>query len=245
LRDFRGFFRDNDNISVIEIENTPMEKINGENGYSELKELSNNVIWVLDPFKMDNDINDSDFEEFLNELGIESVDSLLDMLNEYKTASEMNLAYRRHIIKNKNFHSTMICLYSGLSSNFTGEVESYHLYNRYYCHYPHIPYARVRAGWLHTGDAELRKLSDTDFFKYYKNYIPNIGVMQIPHHGSRKNHDSSLIKMFNNLEKKILYFTHSISGGHAKPNVVDINAPIHPVSEYNFTKIIIEYEIYF
>lgn len=64
-------------------------------------------------------------------------------------------------------HGTMLCLYAG----FDKCSEQYN--------------------WLYTGDMKLLNITQKKFYTYYQAYFDYLSYVQIPHHGSRYNHDNS------------------------------------------------------
>jgi len=131
----------------------------------------------------------------------------------------------------EDYHDSMLCLYAGP----TTPIYTNHLLR----HHSYFPFRnRILSGWMHTGDAILKKLHKSDFYDYYKQYADCIGFMQIPHHGSKNNHDKNFVTdMFEewiDYRGRIFYFTHSACGGRAKPKINDITQfiQIWPVSEF-------------
>ena len=55
----------------------------------------------------------------------------------------------------------------------------------------------TRGGWILTGDAKLSgKMRINKFLNHYKNYLPQVSVLMMPHHGSGASFDSSLLSPF-------------------------------------------------
>jgi hypothetical protein len=181
--------------------------------------------WVIDPLVINGSISNNLLQFIKTKLS-----NNLNELSDYDKCKEFKKEYNKEMkIAGGHYHLTMLCLYAGPASSLAYTSGSY-------CHRRYS----VRAGWMHTGDAILKKLSSHNFYIHYKNYAACIGFMQIPHHGSSANpkgHDENFaIDMFRNAGyfNRIFYFTHSISEGNAKPRVDDIFPPIriYPISEF-------------
>lgn len=187
--------------------------------------------WILDPFVE-------------GSTGLKSTIKITDV----DTLKKMKALKKQIKPPTSNFHSSMICLYSGpvnkngirfrLSSYNYGCCHCYKQCQPYWdCH--KCCYLSERIGWLHTGDINLK--NNTGFVRYYQRYINYgfVGVMQIPHHCSSGNHDKDFYdNIFNgtNISDRTFYFTYSISGGNAKPHIIDIqNDNLVPISEYSPT----------
>ncbi len=96
----------------------------------------------------------------------------------------------------KSLNHSSICLYSGPYKDCYGE------------------------GFLHTGDIELIS-NNTDFInfkRHHNQYLSNVCIAQIPHHGSKHNSCLKSFKIFNNL--KLLYITKEVNpNGHKQPRL--------------------------
>ncbi len=249
IRDPIGSFR-NSEFQVIELNPSENNEYKPQETKSHLGIFYEHQ-WILDPFisKANNDkkllnfsskVSDPKIKEFLDKLLSNQQDrdiaeKLFDCLENEEFFDKLQTEYRNHFESNK-FHESMLCLYSGpqnyhdcyiynfcIDYNFCQphchKLYRFHKQKRYFNHF---------LGWLHTGDINLKKIEDTPFYKYYKEYLPDkVSIMQIPHHGSKNNHDANFLNIFgNNIKEKLFYLTINNQKrnkpGEAKMDVSDI-----------------------
>ena len=80
-----------------------------------------------------------------------------------------------------NVNENSLLLYSGPDTSFNKD-ELLHCYVE--IGWPDFWFHRTNSGCIYTGDADLNKISlNTE----YSEYIESVGVIQVPHHGSRHN----------------------------------------------------------
>lgn len=89
------------------------------------------------------------------------------------------------ILKTHNFIS--MSLYCGPMSKESKFVLKGNIRKRYFCN----------GGWILTGDSRLtEKMHLNEFLNRYKNYISNVRVLMVPHHGSKFDSDLVLYTKF-------------------------------------------------
>lgn len=78
-------------------------------------------------------------------------------------------------------------------------------------------WAEGNFGWINTGDAELLASSDlADWEKCYSSFLDRIAVLALPHHGSDRNSNEALQKLF----PKASFLAHVKSGNGKHPGAV-------------------------
>ena len=81
----------------------------------------------------------------------------------------------------------------------------------------------IYGAWLHTGDAGLTINQNLqDFYGYYKYVIPNVSFVQIPHHGSKNNHDMWFSKIFNHMGLNTIFYFTTQKTGTTKNKLTDL-----------------------
>ncbi|GBU24180.1 hypothetical protein R83H12_00808 [Fibrobacteria bacterium R8-3-H12] len=170
--------------------------------------------WILYPFikngnsyktLIDNDFINSYKKE--NSIDLNKPNIVIEYLKDYKNLVKLKTAYEKHVGKHK-FHNTMLCLYSGL--NFTrnhSRICSKHHLCKLFMLFPHGSDCYF-TGWLHTGDINLEEEDTKNKFKeHFKDYLPNVMVMQIPHHGSPDYIDHDFCSILNHNPDVLYYLT--------------------------------------
>lgn len=178
--------------------------------------LAKNIQWVYIPFNVcDNSI----FENFINKLS-DSCNELYKKLNNYITADnskelkdilqekeikELKKIYKEVSANDRN--QTSLVVYSG--PNYVDEPQDYDFPNHWFIQAnsnKERPLGILSVAALYTGDLNLktkivspkgREESALNFIEQkinkYKSYI---GLIQLPHHGSKYNFDPSIISTF-------------------------------------------------
>ncbi|UPU37434.1 hypothetical protein M1B72_06930 [Geomonas paludis] len=100
-----------------------------------------------------------------------------------------------------------MCLYSGPP-------------NRHYLMPTHARrrklFRKERVGWMGTGDSPLKNEVVLDAFRRrYDRYLPLVGTLMCPHHGSKDNMDNHLIKVVN---PHFSFAAASTTNGHGHPS---------------------------
>lgn len=81
------------------------------------------------------------------------------------------------------------------------------------CLYSGLLDDRKICGWMHTGDFNFKnKKALENFCKHYVSVLDNIQVLQIPHHGSKKNSSNEIFKIFPNLINKYVTMQENPNG---------------------------------
>lgn len=133
--------------------------------------------------------------------------------NAYTTYTKQIL----HKSKKEVNHQIMLCLYCGQT----------------------ICNNKLYENWLHTGDALMKNTKELDgFINYYGSLLENITNFQIPHHGSRANHDNKFSRYFHCCYREFFITAQenpSKSTREVKPHLDDIIVcrwkPIAKISE--------------
>lgn len=138
-----------------------------------------------------------------------------------------------------SMNANSMTLYSGPETNRKDFhhhfIETIHFYPFYRHHY--------LAGCLYFGDYEaLGKQKWTQFINHYNDYWKNVGIVQIPHHGSKYNYNREI----NNENSKISIISAGIKNRHRHPHastlkdiILDYGLPLI-VSENVGSRIMIE-----
>lgn len=116
-------------------------------------------------------------------------------------------AFKETFHTQKITNNIMLCLYCG--SQYT-----HHLIEK-----------KNHNNWLHTGDANLKdKNRLCEFIKKFDALLYNVNYVQIPHHGSKNNHDSAFSLLFNPACRFFYTSQDKISNSkqYVKPSVKDI-----------------------
>lgn len=110
-------------------------------------------------------------------------DELKAKISQPNFLSNLKEAYK--LLTNINF--TSLCVYAGPTKSQECEVIYYQ-----------TGYSADLAGWLHTGDYNLKDTKYLDeFIRYYKNSFMHVGIFQIPHHGSANNISERILSCIN------------------------------------------------
>lgn len=81
------------------------------------------------------------------------------------------------------------------------------------CLYSGLLDDRKICGWMHTGDFNFKNQKALEnFYKHYVSVLDNIQVLQIPHHGSKKNSSNEIFKIFPNLINKYVPMQENPNG---------------------------------
>lgn len=81
------------------------------------------------------------------------------------------------------------------------------------CLYSGLLDDRKICGWMHTGDFNFKnKKALENFCKHYVSVLDNIQVLQIPHHGSKKNSSNEIFKIFKHLKFKYITMQENPNG---------------------------------
>lgn len=116
-------------------------------------------------------------------------EELKDKMSQQKVLSDLKEAYKQ--LTNINF--TSLCVYAGPTKPQECELIYYQ-----------SKYSASLAGWLHTGDYNLKTTKYLDeFIRYYKNSFMHVGMFQIPHHGSNNNISG---RIMSNINKNTICF---------------------------------------
>lgn len=221
----------NDNLLLHEIPPTPENRDSGDvaDGFYRITGIEKSTSdWVIDPFVIKGKINPN-LVQYINN----KFNDNLRMLEDYDKFIEFQKEYKKEMEALKeDYHHSMLCLYAGQDIKTTPIYTNHFLHHYYYLSFRN----EILSGWMHTGDAILKKRRNPEFYEHYNKYANYIGFMQIPHHGSQDNHNENFAKdMFGeNLSERIFYLTCSICGGRAKPKIDDIDSHIKiwPVVEF-------------
>lgn len=96
--------------------------------------------------------------------------------------------------------------------------------------------------WLHTGDAYMKKKDLSGFINRFGGLLYNVNFAQIPHHGSKNNHDDTFSLLFNSCNCHTFYYTVKIKNC-VKTDTADISLCLCPcqmireISENPLTKL--------
>ena len=120
----------------------------------------------------------------------------------------------------KDVNNTSLLVYSGPCVNNNQ--------NRNFLCFNYLPINRVcglTSGCLYTGDACFKKEKGKELIELTKTrlnpYIKELGIVQIPHHGSKHSYSSELVKINNNCNFYFLSYGDGNSYGHPHDSVIE------------------------
>lgn len=170
------------------------------------------VEWYFIPFNYLQESRKIQFENALNSVGLDFTE--IDTINKInKNKKEIKEAYE--LVEGKLNINSMI-LYSGTSkedSIYCYQCQGYH-------NYRHRFSFEINSGCLYMGDLDLNqpKIVD-DIIAKFKNFYPFIGILQIPHHGSILNFNSSVLEK--NISCAVISFGTKNNYGHPSDKVIE------------------------
>ena len=140
--------------------------------------------------------------------------TLTEWLSDEANVSSLLRKHRKKLAaaygNSNDLNATSLSLYSGPMDGSTGAAHAH----------PHPPTTRCpacdscRVGWLGTGDARLVENLD-DFVEHFRNQLPEVMTLALPHHGSRENSDS---RLFERVMPLFAIAACSIRGNYGHPH---------------------------
>lgn len=209
VSEYEKFTQDQANGSPINLSLFSSDSERSINSGTELQ-VDSLIKWIYKPFNMASDREYDIFLEELKKKDIELANKLIDFVtNSYKTKTIKEILDESEITTLKNIYfnisqrkknETSVVVYSGPSFMRTNR-KKYGLVMQG----ANEPYKTNSVGVLYTGDIDLNQ--DVDFdgqnYKAYdfiskqlsdlKKYL---GIVQIPHHGSKHNFNSEITSVF-------------------------------------------------
>jgi beta-lactamase superfamily II metal-dependent hydrolase len=163
---------DSDNSQPVAVENMPPEILSG-------KRITTSD-WFYIPFNYEDTIRKPQFIEELKNQGLNITD-ITEIENVKKYKNKIKTAYN-NIGGDLNINS--MALYSGKQQN-----DAITFMN------PHLCTENLQSGCLYTGDIDLNQEGIVDDLKSKLNdFFSYTGAIQIPHHGSEKNFNVSILE---------------------------------------------------
>lgn len=166
--------------------------------------------WIYIPFNYQEEARMAEFKYALEEEGITIKDWNDNLFNDDEIINKIKRAYNR-LPGEINGNSLM--LYSGAF-----ELNTHSIYG---CQYPEIHPLCFRYcirnldGCLYLGDADL---NESEMFRTLKDtlhpYTQRIGLIQIPHHGSKDNFNSEILNLNTNNRHYVLSYGTQNQYGH-------------------------------
>jgi hypothetical protein len=201
----------------------------------------NNVDWIFIPYNYEHQIK-------LNQFKIALLNSRLT-LNDIDTISNINIHKAAIVVAynaiDGDLNKNSMILFSGRERDNRFRIFQYSSFN-FTRDYPNPRFSeKSQSGCLYTGDIDLNEPSIIDDISCkLKAVLSCIGTIQVPHHGSIHNFDSSIFKKLNPSYWIVSYGTTN-NYGHPSDRVLgDIIqnrvAPFH-VTE-NQTSILVQYD---
>ncbi|MDE6182514.1 MAG: MBL fold metallo-hydrolase, partial [Eubacteriales bacterium] len=177
----------------------------------ELRELLNNDAKLKELLYKDDKIN-KDIVEYL----IDSIDKnnwkdiekrLKEILKDNKKINLYSNTNSMTLYSGLNYKCKPFLIHDFLCSSYLSDAYGF-LYS-----------SSIPTGCLYTGDYEggIRKLEKT----YFNTYGEYIGILQIPHHGSKRNYRKTLLKKLKNCKFCIISFGENNNYHHPSGYVVD------------------------
>ena len=165
-------------------------------------------VWVFIPFNYKQNERRIEFEKKLRYIGkglsLEDIKTIDDIK---KYGKELKQAYEA--VEGDLNENSMI-LYSGLQND--------RFFSRLH---PKDPkFHRTRSGCLYTGDINLKKKDAVNSIKNrLTKVLPFIGILQVPHHGSKYNFEDSILKL-GKISNAIISFGLENKYGHPALTVI-------------------------
>ena len=163
--------------------------------------LSDEDIILVEKFK-------KEFDKKLQEINMTSYKGIeIESWKNDEFITKAKEAFKETFHTQKITNNIMLCLYCG--SQYT-----HHLIEK-----------KNHNNWLYTGDANLKdKNRLCEFIKKFDALLYNVNYVQIPHHGSKNNHDSAFSLLFNPACRFFYTSQDKISNSkqYVKPSVKDI-----------------------
>lgn len=153
------------------------------------KQIKLNKNWVFSPYNLNTEIYILKFITEIKKVFPDLTDEKIkDIIKNKKDLAELKKIYRN--IFNDDLNLSNMIVYSGYDYNSRNRKEYYHhcryvIHNnfRFYCDC-HPKYCCC-ANCMYFGDFKSKNKTNWDQFEnYYKKYWDNVGMVQIPHHGS-------------------------------------------------------------
>ncbi|KAA6339712.1 hypothetical protein EZS27_012371 [termite gut metagenome] len=213
-----------EDVSIISIETNPFENINDNGVNNENAEVFTNITggrkrtfasgtvfvpfndveWFFIPFNYKYGDRRTLFEEALRseELTLSDINTINDICHHKEKI------IRAYKAVNGNLNETSMILFSGK------RIDDY-IHSSNYCRH----FSFHQSGCLYMGDINLRqKMIVTNIRNRLKNYWQFIGTLQIPHHGSIYNFDSSILAQ--NMCCAIFSYGTNNTDGHPSDKVI-------------------------
>lgn len=198
--------------------------------------LSDNTI--LKPYVVG--IDKDEIADFVSRCGYNTPEKLWQALKDkevFKNFREkFETLYKNKINHEQGENNVMLCLYCGAENTCCACCNANIIEN---CIIEHLlGGCGIRNAWLHTGDVNLQGSQNIfKLIKHFKALLCNVMFLQIPHHGSKHNHDRKIISLLPGHNKcfAILYYT---CNAHRNMSDILINQNrIKDISDQPITKI--------
>lgn len=172
--------------------------------------------WCYIPFNFDEETR---YKELINKLDDSNIDKeeLLKGNIDYiqKHRADINKAYKK-ITKSGTSNDCSLIVYSGptnTSHNFRRNPYYYHRYTLF-------KYIVKEVACLYLGDTDLnQKIKSNSLLdilsKYFKNISENIGLIQVPHHGSKHNFNK---KILSNMPHRMYFASFGANNTYGHPS---------------------------
>jgi beta-lactamase superfamily II metal-dependent hydrolase len=158
--------------------------------------------WIFIPFNYKHEECKKQFEKGLQNVSLTLVDiDTTDKITKNKT--DIIKAYKA---VDGDLNQNSMILYSGKDSDYVIEciVDN------------HSSCKAYQSGCLYMGDVDLKEPKIvTDIIEKLKKYLPYIGTLQVPHHGSIHNFDSSVLKQ---LKINCAIFSYGTTNNYGHPS---------------------------
>ncbi len=159
--------------------------------YNPKQEADNEINELIDKIKSNKHLANA---QFIKEDGID-YEKLKDVFRDKKLRKELVHIYKEKIGKSHNAYSMM--LYSGIKTSYAHLfMDCCHHHYSYHCHRFHVLCDEM-VGCMYCGDANLKnQKSWNQFEQFFQKELNSfqIGMWQIPHHGSKHNYNSNINK---------------------------------------------------
>lgn len=134
-----------------------------------------------------------------------------------RRSGALKTAYQ--IATKDDLNLTSLCLYSGPAAPYRPSGARSHRSRKGGLDRLEVAAWSVRAGWFGTGDAPLRgSARTTELASKFHRFLDNVGVLALPHHGSRKNLDGAFLDLFDNDVRPTCLVSAGVGNSYKHPH---------------------------
>lgn len=203
--------------TTIDIDNLDLSgrHVQIESGTKITSKLIEELKWFFIPFNYKHDERKIQFKDALSKQGLSLTD--IDTITKIQSNKRgIVAAYKDKTVKGDLNQNSMIL--------FSGFGKSSYL-TRCFSNNWHFPYPccwfPTESGCIYFGDIDLNQVGIIDNIKARLNsFLPFVGTIQIPHHGSKENFDSDMLNNLPQIECAVISFGTDNLYGHPSSWVI-------------------------